>query len=106
MRSLIEALPKVELHLHIEGTLEPELCFELAERNRISLPFESVDSLRRAYEFEDLSSFLELYTLAAQTLVAEDDFFDLTWPYLECRRAENVQHVEIFFDPQTPVCPL
>lgn len=101
MRQLIEALPKVELHLHIEGTLEPELCFELAERNRIRLPFESPDALRRAYQFEDLSSFLALYYQAAQTLVTERDFYDLTAAYLERCRAENVQHVEIFFDPQT-----
>jgi adenine deaminase len=97
----IQALPKVELHLHIEGTLEPELMFALAERNKLKLPFRSVDDVRAAYAFTDLQSFLDIYYQGAQVLVREQDFFDLTWAYLTRMAAENVRHVEIFFDPQT-----
>jgi adenosine deaminase len=101
MRDLIAAMPKVELHLHIEGTLEPELMFELAARKGLALPWTSVEELRAAYEFEDLQSFLDLYYQGAAVLVDEEDFFELTWAYLR-RAAENhVRHVEIFFDPQT-----
>jgi adenine deaminase len=99
--AFIQALPKVELHLHIEGTLEPELMFALAERNKLNLPFRSVEDVRAAYEFNDLQSFLDIYYQGAQVLVREQDFFDLTWAYLMRMAAENVRHVEIFFDPQT-----
>ena len=101
MRAFIHALPKVELHLHIEGTLEPELMFRLAERNDLELPYRSVEEARAAYRFEDLQSFLDLYYQGARVLVTEQDFFDLTWAYLERCAAQNVVHVEVFFDPQT-----
>jgi adenosine deaminase len=97
----IQALPKVELHLHIEGTLEPELMFALAARNKLTLPFKSVDEVRAAYAFTNLQSFLDIYYQGAQVLVRAQDFFDLTWAYLTRMAAENVRHVEIFFDPQT-----
>ncbi len=97
----IARLPKVELHLHIEGSLEPELMFELAERNAIQLPWHSVEDIRRAYEFSDLQSFLDIYYAGADVLRTEQDFFDLTWAYLERCRSDKVRHTEIFFDPQT-----
>lgn len=99
--SFIDGLPKAELHLHIEGTLEPEMVFSLAERNRIRLPYASVEALRAAYRFTDLQDFLNLYYQASQVLVGEEDFFDLTRAYLDQAVAESVRHVEIFFDPQT-----
>jgi len=101
MRSFIERLPKCELHLHIEGTLEPELMFALAERNGVKLKFGSVDEVRRAYEFTDLQSFLDIYYEGAQVLQKEQDFYDLTWAYLTRMDEQRVRHVEIFFDPQT-----
>jgi len=97
---LIRALPKVELHVHVEGTLEPEMMFDLAKRNSLSLPYPNVEDLRRAYEFRDLQSFLDLYYEGVRVLLQERDFFDLTWAYLERMAGENVRHVEIFFDPQ------
>lgn len=87
--------------MHIEGSLEPELLFELAERNGIKLPYPSVEALRAAYEFEDLQSFLDIYYQGAQVLKYEQDFYDLTWAYMNRARAQNVRHTEIFFDPQT-----
>ncbi|MCA9456869.1 MAG: adenosine deaminase [Nitrospira sp.] len=93
-------LPKVELHLHIEGTLEPELMFDLAKRNGLSLPFATSEELRRAYNFQDLQSFLNIYYEGSQVLRQERDFFDLTWAYLQRMAKEHVRHVEIFFDPQ------
>ena len=101
MKDLIERLPKAELHLHIEGTLEPELMFSLAQKNGITLPYNSVQDLRKAYEFGSLQSFLDLYYAGASVLVDESDFFDLTWAYLLKCKAENIVHTEIFFDPQT-----
>ena len=101
MENFIAGLPKLELHLHIEGTLEPELMFALARRNGVTLPWPDVASLRAAYEFDCLQSFLDLYYLGASVLVTEQDFFDLTWAYLERCAADKVVHVEIFFDPQT-----
>lgn len=101
LRTFIQQLPKAELHLHIEGTLEPELMFELAERNGVALPYSSVDALREAYEFTRLQDFLDIYYQGAAVLVAEQDFHDLTWAYLTRIAAQNVRHVEIFFDPQT-----
>jgi adenosine deaminase len=101
MKELIQALPKAELHLHIEGTLEPELMFELGRRNRMELPFASVEAARAAYDFSNLQSFLDIYYVGAAVLRAEQDFHDLTWAYLERAAAQNVRHAEIFFDPQT-----
>ena len=99
--SFVAALPKADLHLHIEGTLEPELAFALAERNAIRLPYESVDELRAAYRFSNLQDFLDVYYATSSVLVERRDFRDLTWAYLERAHAENVRHAEIFFDPQT-----
>jgi adenosine deaminase len=101
LESAIRSMPKAELHLHIEGTLEPEMMFALAERNRVALPYKSVDEIRRAYDFQNLQSFLDLYYAGAKVLVEERDFYDLTWAYLLRCKAQNVRHVEIFFDPQT-----
>lgn len=97
----IARLPKVELHLHIEGSLEPELMFALAERNGIELPYASVEEARAAYDFSDLQSFLDIYYTGACVLLTEQDFYDLTWAYLERCQADKVRHTEIFFDPQT-----
>ncbi len=94
-------MPKAELHIHIEGTLEPELIFELAARNRIHLPYSTIGELRAAYSFTDLQSFLDLYYSGAGVLQKEEDFFDMTWAYLKRAKGENVFHAEIFFDPQT-----
>ncbi|NKB88997.1 MAG: adenosine deaminase [Acidobacteria bacterium] len=101
MEELIKDISKAELHLHIEGTLEPELMFEIAARNGIELRFTSVDELRAAYEFDDLQSFLDIYYEGAACLLHEQDFYDLTMAYLRRVAADNVVHVEIFFDPQT-----
>lgn len=101
MRDFIQALPKVELHLHIEGTLEPGLLFELAQRNNVSIPFKSETEVRDAYEFSDLQSFLDIYYQGANVLIHEQDFVDLTWAYLLRCQQDNVVHTEIFFDPQT-----
>jgi adenosine deaminase len=98
---LIRAVPKAELHVHIEGTLEPELMFEIGRRNGVPLRFPDVEAVRRAYEFQNLQSFLDIYYEAARVLLHERDFFDLTHAYLERAARENVRHVEIFFDPQT-----
>ena len=95
------ALPKAELHLHIEGTLEPELMFELARRNGVRLPYADVESVRRAYVFSDLQSFLDIYYAACAMLIHERDFYDLTLAYLSGAQADGVRHAEIFFDPQT-----
>ncbi len=100
-RSFIRALPKAELHLHIEGTLEPEMMFDLAARNGIDLPFANVDEVRAAYEFSDLQSFLDIYYQGAAVLVTEQDFYDLMLAYLERAAADGVRRAEIFFDPQT-----
>ncbi|MCB2222810.1 MAG: adenosine deaminase [Actinobacteria bacterium] len=101
MEAFIRGLPKVELHLHIEGTLEPEMMFELAARNGIELPFADVEAVRAAYEFTDLQSFLDIYYQGAAVLQTEQDFYDLMWAYLERMAGENLRHAEIFFDPQT-----
>jgi adenosine deaminase len=101
MDAFLRALPKVELHVHVEGTLEPELMFELAARNGVRLPYGSVEEVRRAYQFTDLQSFLDLYYAGARVLVTEQDFFDLAWAYLTRVAAQTVRHVELFFDPQT-----
>ena len=101
LTALIKRIPKAELHLHIEGTLEPELMMTLAQRNNVDIPYASVDEIRDAYEFSDLQSFLDIYYAGAQVLIEEQDFYDLTWAYLERAAEDNVRHVEIFFDPQT-----
>ncbi|HLB80502.1 MAG TPA: adenosine deaminase, partial [Dongiaceae bacterium] len=100
-RAFVRALPKAELHVHIEGTLEPELMFRLAQRNGVRLRHGSVEALRAAYRFDGLQSFLDIYYEGARVLIEERDFFDLAWAYLERMAAENVRHAEIFFDPQT-----
>ncbi|MNZ78006.1 Adenine deaminase [compost metagenome] len=101
MYEWINALPKAELHLHLEGTLEPELLFALAERNRVVLPWADVETLRKAYAFNNLQEFLDLYYAGANVLRSEQDFYDLTWAYLQKCKAQNVIHTEPFFDPQT-----
>ncbi len=97
----IQQLPKVELHLHIEGSLEPEMMFALAQRNNIELPFATPEEVKAAYEFNNLQSFLDIYYQGANVLVHEQDFYDLTWAYLKRCQQDNVIHTEIFFDPQT-----
>jgi adenosine deaminase len=98
---LVRRVPKAELHVHIEGTLEPELAFELAVRNGVQLPYADVDALRRAYVFDDLQSFLDLYYANCAVLQTERDFYELTQAYLTRAAAQGVRHAEIFFDPQT-----
>jgi adenine deaminase len=97
---LIKRLPKCELHIHIEGSLEPELMFKLAARNGIRLPYASVEALRQAYKFGNLQDFLNLYYQGMSVLITEQDFYDLAFAYLERAHADNVRHVEMFFDPQ------
>ena len=99
--ALLKAMPKAELHIHIEGSLEPELIFKLAERNRVRLPYARVDALRAAYAFSDLQSFLDIYYAGASVLRHEADFFEMAWAYFEKAAADNVVHAELFFDPQT-----
>ncbi|MGB4346872.1 MAG: adenosine deaminase [Burkholderiaceae bacterium] len=101
LRTLVCAMPKAELHMHIEGSLEPELIFALAQRNGLSLPFASVEVLRAAYDFKDLQSFLDIYYAGASVLLHEADFYDMTRAYLLRAVADGVRHTEIFFDPQT-----
>lgn len=99
--AFITGLPKAELHLHIEGSLEPELMFALARRNRLELPYKTVEELRAAYNFSNLQDFLDIYYAGAQVLQTEDDFYDLTLAYFTRAAADGVLHAEIFFDPQT-----
>jgi adenosine deaminase len=101
MQKFIRDLPKAELHLHIEGTLEPELLLQLAERNQLKLPFKSVSAVKKAYNFQNLQSFLDLYYHCTQVLQQEQDFYDLTWAYVQTAVSQNVRHTEIFFDPQS-----
>lgn len=98
---LIQAMPKAELHVHIEGTFEPELMFEIAQRNHIDIPYESVEEVKQAYNFHNLQSFLDIYYAGANVLIHEQDFYDLAWAYFEKCAADNVVHSEMFFDPQT-----
>jgi adenine deaminase len=98
---LLRAMPKAELHLHIEGSLEPELIFALAQRNGVALPYESVEALRAAYAFTDLQSFLDIYYAGASVLLKEEDFFDMGMAYFRRAADDNVVHAELFFDPQT-----
>ncbi len=101
MEAFIRGLPKAELHVHIEGTLEPEMMFDLARRNEVPLRFASVEEVKAAYEFTDLQSFLDIYYEGAAVLLTEQDFFDLTYAYLERAATDGVRRAEIFFDPQT-----
>ena len=106
MKKIIEFIkktPKAELHLHIEGTLEPELLFNLANRNDIKIPFANVDEIKSAYSFNNLESFLNIFYQGSRVLIKEQDFFDLTWAYAKKCKENNVVHTEIFFDPQTHV---
>src|SRR5580658_1791307 len=98
--NLIQRLPKCELHIHIEGSLEPELMFALANRNGVRLPYASVEALRQAYRFRNLQDFLDIYYQGMSVLITEQDFYDLAFAYLQRARADNVRHVEMFFDPQ------
>ena len=98
---LLRDAPKAELHIHIEGSLEPELIFELARRNGVALPYASVDALRRAYAFTNLQSFLDVYYAGASVLITEDDFDAMAWAYFRRAAHDNVVHTGIFFDPQT-----
>jgi len=101
MQKFIENLPKAELHLHIEGTLEPELMFEIAKRNNIEIPYNSIEELRKAYSFNCLQDFLDIYYSGANVLIKEQDFYDLTYSYLKKCAEQNIRHTEIMFDPQT-----
>ncbi|MCL6249039.1 adenosine deaminase [Acinetobacter sp. ANC 4945] len=98
---LIRALPKAELHVHIEGTFEPELMFAIAQRNNIAIPYQSVEELKEAYNFHNLQSFLDIYYAGANVLIHEQDFYDLAWAYFEKCAEDHVVHTEMFFDPQT-----
>ena len=98
---LLRAMPKAELHIHIEGSLEPELIFALAQRNGVTLPYASVEALRAAYAFTDLQSFLDIYYAGASVLLKEQDFYDMAWAYFQRAAADNIVRAELFFDPQT-----
>ena len=98
---LIKKMPKAELHLHIEGSIEPELMFKLAKRNKVAIPFKSVDEVKLAYNFQNLQSFLDIYYRGANVMIEKKDFFDLTWSYMLKCKENNIVHTEIFFDPQT-----
>ncbi len=101
INDFVSGLPKAELHLHIEGTFEPELMFEIAARNNIKLKYNSVDELKSAYNFNNLQEFLDIYYSGANVLIHEQDFYDLAWAYLQKIHSQNVLHTEVFFDPQT-----
>src|SRR5512142_35862 len=99
--SFIKKLPKAELHLHLEGSFEPELMFAIARRNKVEIPFKSAEEVRQAYRFSNLQDFLDIYYRGANVLRTEEDFYDLTFAYMKRVAADNVRHVEVFFDPQT-----
>ena len=101
MEKFINNLPKAELHLHIEGTFEPELMFNIAKRNNIKIKYKSVDEIKAAYQFDCLQDFLDIYYAGAGVLITEQDFYDLTYAYLQKCADQNVRHTEIMFDPQT-----
>jgi adenosine deaminase len=101
LNALLRRMPKAELHIHIEGSLEPELIFQLAQRNGVPLAYPSVEALRAAYAFTDLQSFLDIYYAGASVLLKEQDFFDMAWAYFQRAAADHVVHAELFFDPQT-----
>lgn len=100
LHRFIEGLPKAELHLHLEGSLEPEHMFTLAQRNQVAIPYSSVDEIRQAYNFNNLQEFLDIYYAGMSVLQTDRDFYELTYAYLEKAKADNVRHVEVFFDPQ------
>jgi adenosine deaminase len=100
MEILIQEIPKAELHIHVEGSLEPELMFQIAERNGVALRFASVEEVRKAFNFRDLQSFLDIYYEGTRVLLHEQDFYDLTWAYLQRVSDQNVRRAEVFFDPQ------
>ncbi len=99
--NFIKKTPKSELHLHIEGSLEPELMFKLSKRNKVEIPFKSIDEIKSAYNFNNLDSFLKIYYEGSNVLITEEDFFDLTWEYIKRCKSDNIVHTEIFFDPQS-----
>ena len=101
IEAFIEGIPKAELHIHVEGSLEPSMAFQLARKSGVALGYASESALRDAYRFDDLQSFLDLYYACADVLRDESDFYALTWAYLLSARAQGVVHAEIFFDPQT-----
>ncbi|GAA0533981.1 adenosine deaminase [Rhizomicrobium palustre] len=101
LKTFAQALPKAELHLHLEGSFEPELMFAIAKRNKVEIPYASAEDVRAAYRFSNLQDFLDIYYAGASVLLAEQDFYDLTYAYLKRIAADNVRHVEVFFDPQT-----
>ena len=101
--NFIKKMPKAELHLHIEGSLEPELMFKLSKRNKIEIPFKSVEEIKSAYNFKNLDSFLKIYYEGSNVLITEADFFDLTWEYILRCKEDNIVHTEIFFDPQSHI---
>jgi adenosine deaminase len=101
LSDVLQRMPKAELHIHIEGSLEPEMIFALARRNGVELPYASVEALRAAYAFTNLQSFLDIYYAGASVLLKEQDFYDMAWAYLEKAAADHVVHAELFFDPQT-----
>lgn len=101
IENFINGIPKAELHVHIEGTFEPELMFAIAQRNNINIKYKSIDELREAYNFNNLQDFLDIYYAGASVLIHEQDFYDMTWAYMEKLHSQNVLHAEIFFDPQT-----
>ena len=101
INNFIEGIPKAELHLHIEGTFEPELMFKIAQRNNIPIDYNSIDELKKAYNFNNLQEFLDMYYAGAKVLIHIQDFYDLTWAYLTKVHEQNIIHTEIFFDPQT-----
>jgi len=104
LRTFIHGLPKAELHLHLEGSLEPEQMFEFARRNNVPIPYNSVAEVRAAYDFSNLQDFLDIYYTGMQVLQTERDFFELTEAYLRRVAVDNVRHVEVFFDPQERDC--
>ncbi|NHZ85943.1 MAG: adenosine deaminase, partial [Planctomycetia bacterium] len=101
LEKFISGIPKAELHVHIEGTFEPKLMFKIAQRNNIKIKYNSIDELRKAYDFNNLQEFLDIYYSGASVLIHEQDFYDMTWAYLKKLHSQNVLHAEIFFDPQT-----
>jgi len=101
LKNFIQSLPKAELHIHIEGSFEPELMFKIAKRNNIKIPFNSIEEVRQAYKFNNLQEFLDIYYQGTGVLINEQDFYDMTWAYLEKAHQNNIVHCEIFFDPQT-----
>jgi adenosine deaminase len=103
MDAYLRDIPKAELHMHLEGSLEPELMFEMARRNGVTLPYASVEAVRQAYVFGNLQSFLDIYYAGCRVLLREQDFYDLTWAYLSRAAGQGVRHAEVFFDPQTHI---